>query len=233
MDSSEMVSQLLFGEPVQILEMELPWVKVETLVDGYQGFSDIKHLHSLSEEQLKCWLNERSYLTELTCGISTPWGSQQLVRGAFIPFDRSSTFSIGNDKFTFENEPSKLTWKSTLEAAMSYLNSPYLWGGKSPFGIDCSGFTQTVLRFFDISIPRDASQQASCGREIIFDDKQAGDLAFFHNSSGKIIHVGFCGNNNDFIHASGRVRVDSITRYGIIHSESKELTHHLYSIRRM
>lgn len=232
-DTAEMVSQLLFGEPVQILEEQTPWVKVETVLDSYQGFADSKHFRALSEKEFKRWMDGLSILPSLTCELSTPWGMQHLVRGAFIPFERSKTFSIGKDQFIFNEKPQVVTWKSIEEAALSYLNSPYLWGGKSPFGIDCSGFTQTVLRFFDINIPRDASQQVECGREIPFEEKESGDLAFFKNSADKIIHVGFCGEDNTFIHASGRVRVDKLTADGILHSETNELTHHLHSIRRM
>jgi hypothetical protein len=232
-DASEMVSQLLFGEPIQILEEHTPWLKIETVLDGYQGFVDRKQFRLLTEKEFKRWMDGLSMLTALTCELSTPWGLQLLIRGAFIPFDKSASFSIGKDIFTFKEEPTKSNWKTTVDAAVSYLNTPYLWGGKSPFGIDCSGFTQTVLRFFDINIPRDASQQIEYGREITFEEKEPGDLAFFHNNAGKIIHVGLCAHNNDFIHASGRVRIDHLTQEGIRQFENGELTHNLHSIRRM
>jgi hypothetical protein len=232
-DASEMVSQLLFGEPVQILEYSDPWVKIETVLDGYEGYADKKHFRPLSEKEWKRWMDGQTLLSSHLATLETPWGMQYLVRGSFVPFDQDGSFNIGKDSFTFLEKPTEISWNSIEEAALSYLNAPYLWGGKSPFGIDCSGLTQTVLRFFDINIPRDASQQVECGREIDFSEVQTGDLGFFHNSAGKIIHVGFCGKDGSFIHASGRVRIDKLTVQGIRNNETGELTHHLHSIRRM
>lgn len=232
-DASEMVSQLFFGEPIRIIDKKNTWAHIETILDGYQGFMDHKHIRSLSEKELKRWLDGNTLLSSLLCEIQTPWGAQKLTRGAFVPYDQVGTFTIGKDIFSFASIPNKHSWSSPVEAASSYLNAPYLWGGKSPFGIDCSGLTQTVFRFFEINLPRDASQQADCGREISFGDREPGDLAFFKTTSEKITHVGLCGSNDDFIHASGRVRIDSLSEAGILNSETGELTHYLHSIMRI
>ena len=165
--------------------------------------------------------------------LETPWGRQQIFRGSFVPFGDTQTFNIGEDQFTYIDEFSDFQANDVIDFAKEYLNSPYLWGGKSPFGIDCSGLTQVILRFFDLNIPRDASQQAEFGQAVDFEDLQRGDLAFFSNADGKVIHVGFLDGNGAIIHASGCVRMDLFNNQGIIHNKTGELTHHLHSIRRM
>ncbi len=231
-DASEMVSQIIFGEIVAVNEINGPWCHVKTYTDNYEGYCDIKHIHFLTDKEVNRWLDGMTIERSLLRGIETPWGTQFVYRGAFVPFGEVSDFNIGNDKFSFIDKPST-TFSSPFEAALSYLNTPYLWGGKTPFGIDCSGLTQVVFRFFDVNLPRDAYQQESFGREIDFDEAEINDLAFFANASGKITHVGIIGENYSIIHASGMVRIDQLTKNGIVHSTSGELTHHLHSIRRM
>ena len=116
--------------------------------------------------------------------------------------------------------------------ALIYLNTPYLWGGRSPFGIDCSGFTQVVYRLQGISLPRDAYQQAEIGTTLSFiEESEPGDLAFFDNNEGKIIHVGIILENNHIIHASGKVRIDRIDQQGIFNKEKGQHTHKLRLIK--
>jgi gamma-D-glutamyl-L-lysine dipeptidyl-peptidase len=227
-DTSEMVSQLLFGEVLEVLEVKNNWAKVLTYFDNYEAWTDSKHLIYISKKELFRHLDGLSIQSEIIRELQTPWGKQIITRGAFIPGFK--TFNIGNNSFEFKEDLSEDNY-DVETFSKSYLNTPYLWGGKSPFGIDCSGFSQQVFRLFDKNLPRDAYQQAEIGEEIPYSEKKVGDLAFFHNSSGKIIHVGIVLEENKIIHASGYVKIDELKSDGIYSEESK--THDLTFIKRV
>jgi hypothetical protein len=228
-DASEMISQLLFGEPVEIIEFNLPWTKIQSLSDGYIGFVDHKQLISISEKELKKWLNELSRENIPTTIIDTPWGMQRISCGSFVSDEPS--FQIGKSVFQRLEKYSPIS-TNIYDFSTRYLNTPYLWGGKSILGIDCSGFTQCVLGAFDIKLPRDAYQQQELGESVSYKDKKNGDLAFFSNENGKVIHVGLIGEKNEIIHASGCVRKDELKSDGIYSNLNGLKTHNLHSIRR-
>lgn len=231
-DAAEMVTQLLFGEVLTVLDREKQWLKIRVFMDNYEGWVDSKHIQPLREKEVGRWLDGLSNEHALLRTIATPWGNQRITRGAFVPGDNSDSFTIGKDAFRFldEGTPSPL---NPIEMALDYSQAPYLWGGKTPFGIDCSGLMQTVHRLFGINLPRDAYEQEEHGMAVDFADRQAGDLVFFKNAAGRIHHVGLLINPAEIIHASGWVRIDDLTERGIVRRTDGELSHAFYSIKRL
>jgi hypothetical protein len=227
-DSAEMISQLLFGEIVKIHSVSGSWVEVTTLLDDYKGFVDSKHLLPLSEQDTLNWQGTYSNQYNLNKEISTPWGKQFISCGSFI--GSSPSFKIGDYSFECAAEAQELNPDIVLG---NLINTPYLWGGKSSFGIDCSGLSQLFFRLSGINLPRDAYQQAEFGKAITFGNHQKNDLAFFENKDGKIIHVGIIQENNKIIHASGRVRIDGLDETGIFNNEMNQYTHFLSSIMKI
>lgn len=232
-DQAEIVTQLLFGELLHIEEISGNWCKITTFTDNYPGWIDVKHFHFLSPKEANRWMDGMSCESAIVRSLKTPWGNQRIVKGSCIPFQTNESFTIGKDQFDFMDAADTKHLESIVEIALDYLNAPYLWGGKTPFGIDCSGLTQMVFRFTGKNLPRDASQQVDHGMDVSFEEIEPGDLAFFHNKDGKIIHVGILDGKGSIIHASGCVRIDSISSEGIIHTESLSLTHTLNSIKRI
>lgn len=231
-DAAEMVTQLLFGEPLTILESDRQWLKVCSYMDNYEGWVDGKHIVRLTDKELKRWLDGLSNEHSLIRTIATPWGNQRITRGAFVPESDETAFQIGKDHYRF-SDSGMAAPETAAEMALDYVMTPYLWGGKTPFGIDCSGLMQTVHRLFGINLPRDAYQQEEHGQEVPFEDRQPGDLVFFKNPAGRIHHVGLLINPSEVIHASGWVRVDDLTREGIVRRTDGELSHVFYSIKRL
>ena len=235
-DRSEQVSQLLFGEHFKIIEMTAKWVQIELAFDNYIGWIDAKQYQPITEEHYTVLNNTPIVLnSDLVEYISAPNNVLiPITLGASVSFLNHSEINTLN--YEFEGlKISGIKPKSNLiQTAHMYLNAPYLWGGKSIFGIDCSGFTQMVYKLNGYKLLRDASQQSSQGEVLSFiEESEPGDLAFFDNEEGKIIHVGIMLENNYIIHASGKVRIDRLDHLGIYNAETNRHTHRLRVIKKI
>ena len=232
-DTAEMVSQVLFGEIVELLETQEKWIKIATWLDGYEGWCDPKQFKLITEKEAKKWIsNDYHFVEERELAINSNSGTLFIPKGSIFPQTVNEKIIVAD--LWFSTTQLQTTPKENcFETAKSYLNTPYLWGGKTPFGIDCSGLVQQVFRLHGYKLPRDASEQATEGMDVRYENVSANDLAFFSNPDGKVIHVGIIGMNNAIIHASGKVRIDTLTEKGIWNNEIKALTHKIHSIKRI
>ena len=230
---SEMVSQVLFGETFEVLERAGEWARVITSFDGYEGW--INHLQ-FTHAAPEVVLHQFAALTITTNAVLTPARKEadnsvlNLPFGSSLPLYDGIKCTAGGDDYEV-NQPEDTA--GLLQTAHSFLNTPYLWGGRTHFGIDCSGYVQAVMRTRGVTLKRDASMQAGqCNVVDFLQEAQLGDLAFFDNAEGRIIHVGIMLDNQNIIHASGRVKIDQIDDQGIYSAEQKKYTHQLRIIKR-
>ena len=235
-DRSEMVSQLLFGDSFKIIETSPKWTKIQTAYDAYEGWIDNKQFQKITEIQYNLLENSESILNgELIDFIS--FETNQLMPiplGSSLNFLDINEINTANFQFEGKKECGVKPKENLLKTAFLYLNAPYLWGGKTPFGIDCSGFTQMVYKLNGYKLLRDASQQAIQGDALSFiEESEPGDLAFFDNDEGNIIHVGIMMENNYIIHASGKVRIDRIDHSGIFNIDTQRHSHKLRVIKKV
>ncbi|MCW5517417.1 C40 family peptidase [Muriicola sp. Z0-33] len=231
-DASEMTTQLLYGDHFKILEQRKKWSKIRVAYDKCEGWICNKQALTIPEEAYK--KIEASKKSKFTTDLV---GYISCENGVLLPIViGSSILEPPLLPHTFEgNFNEKITSKSELiNTALLYLNAPYLWGGKTPFGIDCSGFTQMVYKINGFFLKRNASEQATQGEALSFiEESEAGDLAFFDNSDGEIDHVGIIMKNNYIIHAHGKVRIDRLDHTGIFNTEEKNYTHKLRVIKKI
>lgn len=227
-DSSEMVTQMLFGELIIIKEKQNNWIFIESQQDNYEGWIDEKQIRYITLNEASTWKQEQIITTKNT-QITGPIGKINISQGSFISKKSPNHFHIGKHLYTSKYN---ITQPTIIQFSKTYLNSPYLWGGKSIHGIDCSGFTQIVFRSQGLELPRDASQQALEGATIDRKNAHSGDLAFFTNEAGRVIHVGILLSKSKIIHASGRVKIDKLDDTGIWSEELGKYSHTLSVIKR-
>lgn len=236
-DKSEMTTQILFGETFQIIGEQSGWSNIKLAFDNYEGWIDSKSDSKISKDVFDQINSSSNTVTQCLSNVILNEANDQIIlpAGATLPNfnSNSKTFTINKNQYQLSENynENKL---DIVTLSKRFLNCPYLWGGKNPFGIDCSGFVQVVYKILGVKLLRDANQQVEIGEIINFiSEVKAGDLAFFDNEEGKIVHVGIILNHREIIHASVKVRIDKIDQQGIYNIESKNYTHKLRLIKRV
>jgi hypothetical protein len=241
-EKSEMVTQVLFGEHFEVFEEMVGWSHIRLAWDGYEGWVDSKMITPLNVRTFNRLESKPFAVTGDIISLVPVTNEQNLmlVAGSTLPVWRPylKEFSIDREKYKAAGEVFYGNLKNTRDVlitqALKYFNAPYLWGGRSPFGIDCSGFTQVIYKMIGLRIPRDASRQVKLGIALSFvDEAEPGDLAFFDDEEGNIVHVGIIWKRNKIIHASGKVRIDNVDQFGIFNVDLKRYTHKMRVIKKI
>jgi gamma-D-glutamyl-L-lysine dipeptidyl-peptidase len=240
-DASEMVSQLLFGDVVDIVARDRQWLQVCNQADHYTGWMDEKAALAIDEDwlaQVSEWVYVQEDLLTLTTTRAGATLPLRLGLGASIPLpSKGGRVEIGDWTVDVQayvpRAAGSLSADRVVQLSERYLGSPYLWGGKTLWGIDCSGLTQMVFAMAGKLLPRDAKDQAQLGTEVPFAARASGDLAFFMNATGKVHHVGIILPDGNIRHASGHVHDSVLLEGGIVGKYTGQQTHRLCSIKRI
>ncbi|ARS34792.1 hypothetical protein CA264_04680 [Pontibacter actiniarum] len=238
-DKAEIVTQLVFGECYEVVGREDNWLQLELAADGYRGWIDFKQHTPVSAAYYKEWKQAKHpRAMELLQFVSCADAPVPIGLGSYLPFFDGESIRVNEEQYPFRGTASDTAATASqaqvLEVARLFLKAPYLWGGKSILGIDCSGFTQQVFGICGYQLPRDAYQQVTHGEEVHFvTQAQPGDLAYFSNDEGRIIHVGIVLEGQKIMHAHGEVRIDTLDHNGIYNAGRKRYSHTLRIIKRI
>lgn len=223
---AEMVNCLLFGESYQVLEAADAWLKIKCDYDGYEGW--------ISQSAQSEFVSFPQMVDALFVEAVSNGSKFYIPCGAMMPSDNKlnldgQTFTVTQKLKTNHHLPLSIR---LLNTAKAFLNTPYLWGGRSFMGIDCSGLMQIVFKVNGILLPRDTSKQILEGSAINFGEQQACDLVFFSKpGADKVVHVGMMLNEKHIIHAGARVRINELSSEGIFMDGA--LAYQLMTIKRI
>jgi gamma-D-glutamyl-L-lysine dipeptidyl-peptidase len=239
LDGSEQVTQLLFGDHYEVLHHspDKRWMYIRVITDQSEGWIDTRQHHSITPEYLE-QIGQADFkiTTDITATLLYKKSPLTIVMGSIVPISTSELFKI-EEQLAFNGETKSLGQRREFEylkaIALKYINSPFQWGGKSPFGIDAGGFVQMVFKICGYTVPRNSVQQAGHGKAVTLAEARPGDIAYFSNAEGKVFHAGIILEADKIIHSSGRVRIDHINEEGILDVETKIYTHHLAGVRRV
>ena len=242
-EGAEQNTQMLFGELASVLDEQPRWTRIRLESDGQEGWVDTKMITPMNEQEYESY---RAALTEAaTVAFPMAYAMSEnngqtipLTAGTKLTNYKDGRFEVLGVGFRIDpsmviTAPMDMNQDNLLKAVRFFLNVPYLWGGKNALGMDCSGFTQTIMSLFGRHLLRNASEQATQGEPVELANAQAGDLAFFDHRDGKISHVGIVIDPERIIHCSGRVKVEKLDTQGIFNAETGEYSHYLVSIRRV
>ncbi len=243
-EGAEQNTQMLFGELAEVIDEQPRWKRIRLESDGQEGWVDAKMITPMTDKEYAAY--KKALKTAATVAFPMAYAMSEnngqtipLTAGTRLTNYKDGRFEVLGVGFRIDpsmviTAPLELNQENLLKAVRFFINVPYLWGGKNALGMDCSGFTQTVMSLFGKALLRNASEQVTQGKPIKDLSKaKAGDLVFFDHEDGKISHVGIVIDPERVIHCSGRVKVEKLDSQGIFNAETGEYSHHLVSIRRV
>ncbi len=231
-DTSEMVSQVLYGEHFKVLECRKFWSKIRIAFDGCEGWMSNHQIKFIEQDIFNTLEKAKNtlYNNDLVSFVET----EESILLPIVLGSSSQNASLLSHKFDGNHLPRNSKKANLVQTALLFLNAPYLWGGKTPFGIDASGFTQMVYKINGYRLLRKVTEQSEQGSPLSFiEESEAGDLVFFDNKEGEIHHVGLIMDNNYVIHVDGKVRIDRLDHTGIFNAEDGKYSYQLRVIKKL